>query len=103
MDQHVRSVHEGEMRYQCDICEQRFAYASNLRKHKKTVHEGLKKFECEVQTYIDVCAFRNPNKIFDNCRFAAELDGHKRVVRNVNYKRDYIEYSSVKRKIGVLT
>lgn len=46
---HIRTIHNGERRYACEIdgCTRRFGQNSGLRAHVRTVHLGARDFVCE--------------------------------------------------------
>ena len=50
-------VHEGNKRFECDVCGSRFARNAHLKGHVQAVHEGAKPFNCE---YCDVSFSQKP-------------------------------------------
>ena len=51
-------VHEGNKRFECDVCGSRFARNAHLKGHVQAVHEGAKPFNCE---YCDVSFSQKPH------------------------------------------
>ena len=47
MNRHIAIVH-GEKKFECEICNFRFAVSGKLKNHVMVVHEGIKPFECEI-------------------------------------------------------
>ena len=45
LDKHYHADHKGIKPYRCTMCDEKFAFSSNLRKHIKSVHEG--KYKCD--------------------------------------------------------
>ena len=47
LNQHIRSVHEGQKNHECNQCNKKFATSSSLRRHIKSVHQNVKNFNCD--------------------------------------------------------
>eukprot|EP00188_Purpureofilum_apyrenoidigerum_P002153 Plantae.Rhodophyta-Purpureofilum_apyrenoidigerum.ctg2303.p1 GENE.Plantae.Rhodophyta-Purpureofilum_apyrenoidigerum.ctg2303~~Plantae.Rhodophyta-Purpureofilum_apyrenoidigerum.ctg2303.p1 ORF type:complete len:414 (-),score=54.20 Plantae.Rhodophyta-Purpureofilum_apyrenoidigerum.ctg2303:489-1730(-) len=44
---HIRVVHEGQKRHQCDICKRSFAQQSHVREHIASIHDKRKDHICD--------------------------------------------------------
>ena len=42
MDNHNKTFHDKDAKYNCDICGHQVLHELNLARHKKIVHEGVK-------------------------------------------------------------
>lgn len=47
LGQHIRAIHEKEQRFQCNICQRRFAHKHNLKTHMNR-HEGVRPYPCSL-------------------------------------------------------
>lgn len=45
---HVRTVHQKERGYSCQLCPKKFGYSRLLRAHMKKFHEGAELVEVEM-------------------------------------------------------
>lgn len=64
LSDHIRSLHNRELRYECDICHRKFIHPASLRIHKST-HSKVSPFSC------DECGARFKNMIY--------LSHHKKI------------------------
>ena len=45
---HILSIHEGQIQFSCDICDQNFTSKYCLKRHTASIHEGKKPLKCDV-------------------------------------------------------
>ena len=50
-----------DITYDCDLCEKTFKYIHDLQSHIRVIHQGIKKFECEFCPKVFSCS-GNRNK-----------------------------------------
>ena len=47
MKVHVTRVHEGKRESECQQCDKKFSFPSELKRHIDSVHKGIKNFQCD--------------------------------------------------------
>ena len=45
---HIKTVHENQRDYNCQICGRSFRLKLNLNRHVKTVHEKQRDWKCDI-------------------------------------------------------
>ena len=46
MQEHIRTIHDGEREYKCEVCDYQFSRPNYLKEHIETAHKGIT-YQCE--------------------------------------------------------